>query len=73
MELVINTRSDWSRVSELWTSLMEPMILFTCATITSTTAAVSVCSFWGASFRRMASVVERHWFMLSAEPRSNQL
>lgn len=33
---------------------------------------ISDCSFWGASFRRMARVVARHKFMLSAGPGGNQ-
>ena len=44
-------------------------MLFTWAIMASMTAVVSACNFWGASFRRIASVDERHWFMLSAEPR----
>jgi len=73
IELPISPRRDWSLASELCASLIEHRMLFTWATTVSTTSAVSLWSFCGASFRRMARVVERHWFMLSVEPGINQI
>ena len=68
IELIMRDRNDWSRDSDGWISLMDVMIIFICRTMSSTMFAVSACSFCGASFRIMASVVERHWFMLSTVP-----
>jgi len=44
------------------------MMVFIWLTTESTIVAVSVCNFWGASFRRIARVVDRHVFMLSTGP-----
>jgi len=49
------------------------MMVFIWLTTESTIVAVSVCNFWGASFRRIARVVDRHVFMLSTGPEEGQL